>query len=171
MKILVNIIRGKSYAFDIEPSYTIEMIKNLIEAYTHIPISQQRLFHDDFELKKNYYSLVDYKRSKAFNFNVLLKPKEQIVFINWVNGKIIIVEAKLTDTIKQLKMKIQNLEKIPYSQQRLYDNGELLKDDNLSLNDYKIKNESIIDLVSELNPQFIFVKTLTGKVLILGVKL
>ena len=61
MQILVNIIRGKSYVLDVEASYTIEMIKNLIEAITNIPISQQRLFHETFELKKNYYSLDDYE--------------------------------------------------------------------------------------------------------------
>ena len=69
-------------------------------------------------------------------------------------------------------MKIQNLEKIPYSQQRLFFNCRLLKDDNLTLNDYKIENESIIDLVSQLNPQFIFIRrTLSKKLLILGVEL
>ena len=172
MQILVNIIRGKSYVFDIEPSYTIEMIKNLIEAKTNIPITQQRLFHETFELKKNYYSLDDYDFSKAQNFNVLLKPKEQMVFIQLNNEKVFIVEVELTDTIKQIKMKIQNLEKIPYSQQRLIFNCRLLEDDNLTLNDYKIENESIIDLASQLNPQFIFIRTLyRKKLLILGVEL
>ena len=163
MQILVNIIRGKSYIFDVEASYTIEMIKNLIEANTNIPITQQRLFHEILELKKNYYSLEDYKCSKAFNFNVLLKPKEQIVFINWINGKGFIVEVELTDTIKQLKMKIQKLENIPYSQQKLFFNFDLLKDDNLTLNNYKIKNESIVILDTDLNIVFIIVQTLTGR--------
>ena len=171
MQILVNIIRGKSYVLDVEASYTIEMIKNLIEAITNIPISQQRLFHETLELKKNYYSLDDYECSKAFNFNVLLKPKEQMVFINWINKKVFIVEIKLTDTIKNLKTKIQKLENIPYSKQKLFFDCDLLKDDNLTLNDYKIKNESIIKFSDELDMQFIFVRTLTGKVLILGVKL
>ena len=171
MQILVNIIRGKSYVFDIEASYTIEMIKNLIEANTNIPITQQRLFHETFELKKNYYSLNDYYLSKAFYFNVLLKPKEQMIFIKLFDGKAFIVEVKLTDTIKYLKKKIQNLEKIPFSQQRLFFNIDLLKDDNLTLNDYKIKNESIVDLSADLNKQFIFVEFFTGKKIILLVEL
>ena len=95
-----------------------------------------------------------------------------MVFIQLNNETIFIVEVELTDTIKQIKMKIQNLEKIPYSQQRLFFNCRLLKDDNLTLNDYKIENESIIDLVSQLNPQFIFIRrTLSKKLLILGVEL
>ena len=172
MQILVNIIRGKSYVFDIEPSYTIEMIKNLIEAKTNIPITQQRLFHETFELKKNYYSLDDYDFSKALKFNVLLKPKEQIVFINWINGKKgFIVEVELTDKIKQLKMKIQKLEKIPYSQQKLFFNFDLLKDDNLTLYDYKIENESIVNLDTDLNIVFIIIQTLTGKKLSFYVEL
>ena len=166
MRILVNIIRGKSLVFDIEPSYTIEMIKNLIETNTNIPITQQRLFHENGELKKNYYSLDDYKLSKPFNFNVLLKPKEQMVFIQLVNGKVFIVEVRLTDTIKNLKMKIQNLEKIPYSQQRLFFGCNLLTDDNLTLNDCEIKKESVVFLSTELNQTIFFVKTLTGKTII-----
>ena len=94
-----------------------------------------------------------------------------MVFINWINKKVFIVEIKLTDTIKNLKTKIQKLENIPYSKQKLFFDCELLKDDNLTLNDYKIKNESIIKFSDELDMQFIFVRTLTGKVLILGVKL
>ena len=95
-----------------------------------------------------------------------------MVFIQLNNETIFIAEVELTDTIKQIKMKIQNLEKIPYSQQRLFFNCRLLKDDNLTLNDYKIENESIIDLVSQLNPQFIFIRrTLSKKLLILGVEL
>ena len=43
-----------------------------------------------------------------------------MVFIQLNNETIFIVEVELTDTIKQIKMKIQNLEKIPYSQQRLF---------------------------------------------------
>ena len=171
MKILINIIRGKSYIFDIDASYTIEMIKNLIEVNTNIPITQQRLFHETFELEKNYYSLNDYYLSKAFYFNVLLKPKEQMIFIKLFDGKAFIVEVKLTDTIKYLKKKIQNIEKIPYSQQRLFFKSDLLKDDNLTLNDYKIKNESIVGLAVVLNSSIIFVMTLTGKLLVLDVKL
>ena len=163
MRILVNIIGGKSLVFDIESSYTIEMIKNLIEANTTIPITQQRLFHEIFELKKNYYSLDDYELSEELNFNALLKPKEQIVFIQIINGKAFIVEVKLTDTIKNLKMKIQNQEKIPYSQQRFFFGYVLLKDDNLTLNDCNIKNESLVFLSTELNQTIFFVSTLAGK--------
>jgi len=170
MQILVNIIRGKSYVFDVEASYTIEMIKNLIEVKTNIPITQQRLFHETFELEKNYYSLDNYNCSKAFNFNVLLKPKEQMVFIQLINGKAFIIEVKLTDTIKYLKKKIQKLEKIPYLKQRLYFKGDLLKDDNLTLNDCGVEYESTIAFADELNMQFIFVITFTGKVLILEVE-
>ena len=173
MKIFINIIRGKSYIFDIELSYTVEMIKRLIEAYENIPITQQRLFLGNIEQVLNYYSLDDYDYDcfKVFIFNVLLKPEEEMVFIKFIKGKTFMVEVKLSDTIKNLKMKIQNLEKIPIEQQSLFFGCVLLKDDNLTLIDYKINHESLIDLSAKIKEPIIYVITLTGKKIILEVEL
>jgi ubiquitin C len=102
---------------------------------------------------------------------MFLKPKEEIIFIKFFKGKTFIIEIKLSDTIKNLKMKIQNLEKIPISQQRLFFQNVKLKDDNLTLNDYKINHESMLYLLAILNETLIYVQTLTGKKIILEIEL
>ena len=150
------------------------MIKRLIEAYENIPIAQQRLFHGNVELEKNYYSLddYDYDCSNVFNFNVLLlKLKKEMIFIKFIKGKTFKVDVKLSDTIKNLKMKIQNLEKIPIEQQRLFFDCVQLKDDNLTLIDYKINNESLIYLCTKIKEAIICAVTLTRKKIILEVEL
>ena len=120
MKILINIDRGKTYTIDVESSYTVEMIKKKIQYLEKIPIEQQRLFYEDIELTTNYYALNDYD-SLGTNFYILLKSKKSIIFpIKIFKGKIFAIEVKLSDTIKKIKMKIQNLENIPYSQQSLF---------------------------------------------------
>ena len=186
MRIFINIFRGKTYAIDVESSYTVEMIKNKIQDLAKIPIAQQRLFNEDMELKKNYYALDDYNFLES-NFTILLKSEDKdykdflninkniklfkpIIFkIELFKGKTFFIEAKLSDTIKNIKMKIQNLENIPYSQQRLFFNGIQLKDDNLSLNDYNVNQEYEFLLSVKLKEPIIFVKTLTGKTIFLEI--
>ena len=68
-------------------------------------------------------------------------------------------------------MKIENLEKIPIEQQILFFHDVKLKDDNLTLIDYKINHESMVYLSTKLNDPIIFVYTLTGKVILLEVEL
>jgi ubiquitin C len=118
MQIFIHIDRGKTYAIDVESSYTIEMIKKKIQDLAKIPIEQQRLFYEDMELC-NYYALNDYK-VLGTNFDILLKSEKPSLPIKIFKGKIFTIEIKLSDTIKDIKMKIQNLENIPYSQQRLF---------------------------------------------------
>jgi len=169
MQIFIHIDRGKTYTIDVESSYTVEMIKKKIQDLTKIPIEQQRLFYEDIELKPNYYALNDYNYydSLGTNFSILLKSEKPILYIKIFEGKIFTIEIKLSDTIKDIKMKIQNLENIPYSQQILYFHGDELYNDDLSLIDYKIDQNSILYLY-KLIDRIIFIKTLTGKTIILG---
>ena len=173
MRIFINIVSGKTYVIDVESSYTIEMIKKKMQDLTKIPIAQQRLFYKNGELTPNYYSLDDYSLFET-NLNIVLKSKESkepIIFIEIFKGKTFAIEFKLSDTIKNLKMKLQNLENIPYSQQRLFFGAIELEDDNLSLIDYEIHQEIILILLVKLKEPIIYVKTLTSKTLILEIEL
>lgn len=173
MQIFINIDRGKTYAIDVESSYTVEMIKKKIQELAKIPIEQQRLFYEDIELTPNYYALNDYN-ILGTNFYILLKSKKSFILpIKIIKGKNFAMEVKLSDTIKEIKMKIQNLENIPYSQQRFfidYPNFFELKNDNLSLIDYKVNQESLLYLLVKLEEPIIFVKNLTGKTKILEIE-
>ncbi|KAI9221927.1 polyubiquitin-B [Blastocladiella britannica] len=162
MLIFIKTNMGKIHAFEVEPSDTIDSIRDKYEELSGVPPHMQLLAFDRKKLEDDFATLEDCGIEDESTVFLVIRYRHgsrTYVDIRTLDNKKFTVYVELSDTIGAVKAKIQEVKGYEVDRQRLIFGGKMLEDGR-TLSDYDILNGSIVSLVLR-----IFIKTLTGKIL------
>jgi ubiquitin C len=157
----------KTLELKADTSDTVKQIKQKIQNEENIPLDQQCLIFDGRQLY-NVHTLSYYNIKKGSTLN--LECKLITIYVKIFNGETIDLEVEVIDTIGQVKQKVRDKEGTPIANQLLIFFNKTLNNWETLLH-YGITEGSTLSLTiirqyKEYKRE-IFVKTMTGKTVIL----
>ena len=139
-----NQCNKQEFVLEFEIEETIEKVKAKIQEFNK---ESFRLFLNNHELQ-DQYTLSDYNIQNKSKVDLILNPINVINLKEWNKGEKITLQVYPTNTIQELKFKIQNFVLGLQSWHLFFNNQEL--QDQHTLHDYNIKDQSILSLA--VNP-------------------
>ena len=143
MNIFVRTQTDGTFPLMVERSYTIKAVKSIIQHKEGIPPDQQRLIYAGKELEEEK-TLGDYGVRERATLHLVLKLTP--IFVETPLGKTITLSVDASDTIGNIKARLQDKEAISADQQQLMFNGEELEDDR-TVGYYNIHERSTLHLI------------------------
>jgi hypothetical protein len=142
MQIKVKTPSGKIIAMDVNPDDTVKDVKAKIKDKEGIPILAQRLVFGDNELD-DPVTLRDYNIQHGSTLDL----DGMKINVKTHAGKILSINVNANDLVHRVKMKIEDMEGIPFDEQRLAFTGNDLTDGR-KLSDYNIQHGSLLTLIN-----------------------
>jgi hypothetical protein len=159
IKITVETPDGKTHTVQVSPSDTSDKIKAKIAQETGMAAPQQLLIFQGKELPSDGSTVKDMGIRDGSKLTVEFKKVP--ITVNTIDGKKIKVMVDPTNKISDIKKQLEDESGLPAKNQRLFMNGEELREDNKTAADYGIKAGSELDL--EPKSMEITVQTPDGK--------